>query len=376
MMEPIRCLGGELTRDGAAVQLRGVGVGNWLLPEGYMWRFTTGATSPTRIEQLVAEALGEDDAAAFWQDFRNAFFTRDDVAAVAALGFDHLRLPLNSRLLIDADGGRVAEGWARVDACLDWAEEFGLLVLLDLHGAPGGQTGSNIDDSPRGLPELFTDQSARELCLELWRRLAHRYRHHPALLGYDLLNEPLPEEHSGLWDRLVPLYRELTAVVRAEDPHHLVMYEGAHWATNFSMFTEPLDDNACLQFHHYWSPVDVRRFSAIKELAASLGMACYMGESGENSPQWLRTMFHSCEELGLSWNFWPWKKLGTTTSPFSAPAPAGWSELVAHAEGRGGPLGRDRTVDLLAEFLHAVRLANCLPQPEVIHALPIQGAQS
>lgn len=373
-METIRCRDGVFTLAGAPVQLRGVGVGNWLLPEGYMWRINEGATSPRRLERLVADALGQDAAAAFWQDFRDAFFTRDDVAAIAGLGFDHLRLPLNSRLFIDADGGEVAEGWARVDQCLAWAEEFGLLVLLDLHGAPGGQTGSNIDDSVRDLPELFTDAAARELCLELWRRLARRYRRHPALLGYDLLNEPLPEEHSGLWDRLVPLYQDLTAVVRAEDPHHPVMYEGAHWATNFQMFTEGLDDNACLQFHHYWSPVDAGRFTAIREQAASLGMACYMGESGENSPEWLHSMFHTCEELRIPWNLWPWKKLGTTTSPVSAPVPDGWDEFVAHAEGRGPSPGRERTADLLARFLRAVRLEDCEPRHRVIDALPIEGA--
>ena len=372
-MEPIRCRGGGFTAAGIPVQLRGIGVGNWLLPEGYMWRINAGATSPRRLEHLVAEALGPEDAAAFWQDFRDVFFTRDDVAAIAALGFDHLRLPLNARLFIDADGEEVAEGWARVDQCLGWAEEFGLLVLLDLHGAPGGQTGSNIDDSPRDLPELFTDEHARQLCLELWRRLARRYSSHPALLGYDMLNEPLPEAHQGLWDRLVPLYRELTAVVRAEDPQHLVMYEGAHWATNFSMFTEGLDDNACLQFHHYWSPVDAARFTAIREQAASLGMATYMGESGENSPEWLRAMFHTCEELGIPWNFWPWKKLGTTTSPVSAPTPAGWDQFVAHAEGRGPALGRERTAELLSRFLQAIRLEHCEPQPKVIDALPIEG---
>ncbi|RRD50214.1 glycoside hydrolase family 5 protein [Arachnia propionica] len=373
-MEPVRCRDGELTVGGDPVQLRGVGIGNWLLPEGYMWRFTAGATSPRRIERLIRDLIGEEDAAAFWRTFRATFFTRDDVAAIAALGFDHIRLPLNSRLFITHDGEDVAEGHDLVDRCLEWCREHGLRVLLDLHGAPGGQTGANIDDSVADQPELFTDGRARELCIELWRRLARRHRDHPALLGYDLLNEPLPEAHRELWPQLVPLYRDLTAAIRAEDPHHLLMYEGAHWATEFSMFTEPLDDNACLQFHHYWSPVEAERFEGVRRRAASLGMATYMGESGENSPQWLHSMFHSCEDLGISWNFWCWKKLGTTTSPLSAPVPEGWAELTARAEGRGEGPDQDRATTLLAEFLHNIRVEHCETQTPVIQALPIRGA--
>ncbi len=50
-----------------------------------------------------------------------------------------------------------------------------LWLLLDLHGAPGGQTGTNIDDSPRGEPDLFIDPARyRDKTMALWRKLATR----------------------------------------------------------------------------------------------------------------------------------------------------------------------------------------------------------
>ena len=62
----------------------------------------------------------------------------------------------------------------------------------DLHGAPGGQTGANIDDSERDLPELFTDRRNAERTVALWRLLAERYKDEWIVAGYDLLNEPRP----------------------------------------------------------------------------------------------------------------------------------------------------------------------------------------
>ncbi len=350
--------------------LRGVGVGNWLLPEGYMWRFNAGATSPRRIEAIIAQALGQADAEQFWVSFRDNFFTQADIAEIARLGFDHIRLPFNARLLIDSEGTPLS-GFDYVDRCLDWAHAAGLGVVLDLHAAPGGQTGANIDDSQRDLPELFTDPANRELTIELWRLLARRYVNHPAVIAYDLLNEPLPDKHAQLWPDLVPLYRDLTRAIREIDTDHVIMYEGAHWATNFTMFESPLDDNACLQFHHYWSPVNPERFEALRTQANQLGMAIYMGESGENSPEWIREMFTTCTQRGISWNFWPWKKLDTTTSPFSAPAPTGWEAMIAWAEGHGPALSRSQAAELLTEFLGNIKLSNCQRRDEIIAALPL-----
>lgn len=368
-MNFVRCVPEGFVLNDAPVHLRGMGIGNWLLPEGYMWRFMGGATSPRRIEAMIESLIGEAEAHQFWQQFRANFFTQQDVAAIAGLGFDHIRLPLNARMLISPAGEALEAGFSYIDQCLDWAAEAGLLVLLDLHGAPGGQTGTNIDDSARNLPELFTDQASRALCRQLWRLLAQRYRRHPALLGYDLLNEPLPEAHRELWGELVPLYRELTAEIRAVDEEHLLMYEGAHWATNFTMFDERLDDNACLQFHHYWAPVELRRFAGVRAKAAELGMPVYLGESGENSAAWIRTMFGCLDDLGISWNFWPWKKLATDTSPCDAQAPEGWEVLVAYAEERGPAPSKQQSQELLGQFLHNILLENCHLQQPIIDAL-------
>src|SRR5699024_6356628 len=134
--------------EGALPFRRGMGLGGWLLPEGYMWDFEGPVDSPRRMEQFVIELVGAADAAEFWDEYRARFITAADIAEIAASGFDHVRLPLNARILFD-DGELIEEGIAHVDRTIAWCREVGISCVLDLHGAPGGQTGANIDDSPR-----------------------------------------------------------------------------------------------------------------------------------------------------------------------------------------------------------------------------------
>ena len=53
-----------------------------------------------------------------------------------------------------------------------WCKAEGLYVVLDMHGAPGGQTGDNIDDS-WGFPFLFESQESQQLTVDLWAFLAN-----------------------------------------------------------------------------------------------------------------------------------------------------------------------------------------------------------
>lgn len=243
-------------------------------------------------------------------------------------------------------------------------------MVLDLHGAPGGQTGTNIDDSPRGLPELFTDRRYQEQTVALWQALARRYRDEPVVAGYDLLNEPLPNEYQYQYaEELVALYRELTDTIRAVDPSHLIIYEGMHWATNWDIFTEVWDPQSVLQFHRYWSPPDrpgIQRFLDVRE---RLNLPIYMGEGGENNLDWLQTAFQLHEDEEISWSFWPWKKIETLTSPCSVVAPDGWAEVLAYAHGKAERPDPDRAWRTLLDLLDNVDLAACVYRPEVVNAL-------
>ncbi|NUP51807.1 MAG: cellulase family glycosylhydrolase, partial [Catenulispora sp.] len=354
---------------GRPLPLRGFGLGNWLLPEGYMWKFVEpGPMAPRGIEALFAELVGPQRAAQFWTAFRDAFITADDIARMAALGADHVRLPINARVVWTEDGTPIEEGFALVDRLIDWCRLHGLWVVLDLHGAPGGQTGKNIDDS-LGSPALFEDPRNRELTIALWRYMAERYRDETVVAAYDLLNEPLPEEYQYTYaQRLLDLYRDLTAAIREVDPHHLIMYEGSHWATNFTGF-ELWDENSLLQFHGYWQPPDRAWIQPYLDAGERLGLPLYMGEGGENNPDWIYTAFTLYEDHGIGWNFWPWKKIDTLSSPCSVEPPEGWWDIVAYAAGTGPRPDAEAAWATLSDLIPRFDLARCRWRPEIVSAL-------
>jgi len=365
--------GGRLVDgQGRALLLRGVGLGNWLLAEGYMWGFDdAGPQSPRQIEAFIEDLLGATDAAAFWRTFRERFIAEADIGRIATEGMDHVRLPINARLVIDEHGRLLDDGIALVDRLIEWCRTHGLWVVLDLHGAPGGQTGTNIDDSPRGLPDLFLESGAyRDLTITLWRQLARRYRDEPVVAGYDLLNEPIPNEYADRFaPELVALYRDLTAAIRVEDPNHLIIYEGTRWSTDWSIFTEAWDPNSMLQFHKYWSPPDRPSIARFIETGERLGLPIYMGEGGENNLDWLQTAFQLYEDCGISWNFWPWKKIDTITSPRSVRPPPGWEAIRAYAEQRGLRPADDVSRSALTDLLEGIRLERTDDRAEVLNAI-------
>src|SRR6266436_4174201 len=53
--------------------LRATNLGNWMVPEGYMWLFQEGPQSPSEIRALVLELLGPEGSAAFWQKYRDSY---------------------------------------------------------------------------------------------------------------------------------------------------------------------------------------------------------------------------------------------------------------------------------------------------------------
>jgi endoglucanase len=355
----------------APLLLRGVGLGNWLLPEGYMWKFEPpGPQSPRQIEALFSDLVGPQRAAQFWTEFRDRFITEADIERIAAEGMNHVRLPINSRIVMDETGALIASGLELIDRLIGWCRTHRLWVVLDLHGAPGGQTGTNIDDSPNGEPELFFDRRYQDQTVDLWVALARRYRDEPVVAAYDLLNEPLPNAYGTQYaGELIALYRRLTAAIREVDPHHVIIYEGTHWATDWSIFTEVWDANSVLQFHKYWSPPDTPSIKRFLTTARDLGLPIYMGEGGENNLAWLQTAFQLYEDHEISWNFWPWKKIDTRTSPCSVDPPDGWADLVAFASGSTAKPSADDAWSILTNLLQAIELSRCTYHSDVISAI-------
>ena len=156
---------GVLRNSSGPVLLRGMGLGGWLLPEGYMWKFYTKCDRPRRIEELIEKLCGEDYAEQFWKHYYSVYYTEQDICWMAKQGMNSIRLPINSRHLFKISGEMDVsfndEILQYVDACLEWCEKWSLYLFIDMHAAPGGQTGQNIDDSETIFPSCLQRRKIR-----------------------------------------------------------------------------------------------------------------------------------------------------------------------------------------------------------------------
>jgi hypothetical protein len=363
--------------DGKEIVLRGVGFGSWLLPEGYMWKFPEGGDRPRKIEAMVTALIGEEKASQFWDTYVERYVDEIDVREVARQGYNSVRLPINARGILEDGEGVVfnEKRLARIHQVIEWCRTYKLYVILDLHGAPGGQTGANIDDSENDQPELFIDRRNQELTIAIWRMFAERYKDDWIIAGYDLFNEPLPDWFSKYNDQVEPLYKEITAAIREVDKRHMIIIEGVHWSTDWSIFTDKFDDNLMLQFHKYWNNPDTESIQKYLDKREEWNVPIFMGEGGENNAQWYSGAFQMFEDHDISWNFWTWKKMSTSNSPYSIRMPEGWHLLTAYLEGGAKP-DADTAEQILNQYLDNLKLENCDAYPEIsrslLRQLPLQ----
>src|SRR5258708_30205174 len=112
---------------GKPLLVRATNLGNWMVPEGYMWMFDGGPQSPAEIRALVLELLGPEGSEAFWKKYRENYVTREDIALLHRAEFNAIRVPLHSSLFESDD----AEGFRLLDRLIGGSRAENLYVILD-----------------------------------------------------------------------------------------------------------------------------------------------------------------------------------------------------------------------------------------------------
>ncbi len=349
-----------------------------------MWKLDgTPYASPREVHNLVAALVGPEEANEFWQKFYANYVTRDDIAFLKRAGFNSIRVPFNYKLLTPEDqpGVWLDSGFELLDHVVGWARDVGLYVILDMHCAPGGQTGANIDDS-WGYPWLYESPAAQERVVAVWRKIAERYKDEPAVLGYDLLNEPLPDrpEFRKYNNRLEPIYKRITKAIREVDPNHIIILEGSNWDTSFRDFGPPFDSKLVYSIHKYWSPTTEESLKEYLGFRERYNVPLWLGESGENTDEWVSDMVTLAEKNDIGWSFWTYKKMDSPRGVVSYGVPVYWDEVQKFAKVCGGVESKDwraarlaLPVELgrvaLADLLEKIKFRNCQVNQSFLKAL-------
>ncbi len=167
---------------------------------------------------------------------------------------------------------RFAVDLAAFDAVLGKAASLQLPVIVVGGSVPGRQWIWSTHE--RGDQRLWRNPRWHDALAEYWGRVARRYRDHPAVVAYELLNEPCPEGTADReqWSRaeleefarkaagtpadLNLVYRKAIGAVRDVDREIPIVLDSGLWASpaTFSSLSPIAGDDHVLYSFHWYEP--------------------------------------------------------------------------------------------------------------------------
>jgi hypothetical protein len=387
-----------INEKGQEVLLRGLGVANWLNPEGFLFggapfggvmgrfarscEFDRGRT----MDQFVAELCGPSYQKKFWKQWVDNYFAEADIRKMKEQGFNSVRFPLDARLLLEEEPGYhfIEEHFQFLEHYLDLCEKYGMYVILDMHAACAGQSAVSCDNGVDNQPHLFLDEEGADRTIRLWQELAERWADRWIIAGYDLLNEPISlPEFDCLIPELKAFYDRLVTAVRQVDQKHILFIQGNRFANRLDIFDHDYDPeyhNWAICTHCYETFPDLALFGPILEKRAQWNVPVWMGETGGSSsanPEagsaWMAVTFEMMMEYHISYNIWCAKALEGVDAAYSvsfcSPDPKGWRQIVDYcAKGTAKP-GYAKAIRIFDELLENIKLENCTEQIDRVAAM-------
>jgi len=362
--------------SGNEVILRGIGAGNWMIQEGYMMQTSGVAGSQHEFRAKLESTIGEAKTDSFYTVWLDSHFRRIDADSMKSWGFNSVRVAMHyiwftppiEKEPVKGEITWLPKGFTMIDSLLDWCSDNEMYLILDLHGAPGGQgKETNISDYDPTKSSLWESQANKDKTVALWRKLAERYSNEPWIGGYDLINEtnwPLPSGNKPLWD----LYKQITSAIREVDKNHLIFLEGNGFANDYNGLPAIWDDNMALSFHKYWSYNDEGSLDWMINLRNSRNVPLWLGESGENSNVWFTELIALCEKNRIGWSWWPVKK-PSINNPLKVTVNDDYTRLINYWKGTASNPGVDAAFNAVLKFAENHRLENCSFQKDVVDAM-------
>ena len=247
------------------VRVHGVNLGGWLVLERWM-KESLFSDIVGSDETCFCVQLGCEEASRRLRKHWDTWITEADFAWIAEHGFNAVRIPVGHWIFGSASDYPYHErygmdlhpyvdgGLERLDRAFDWAETYGLMVLVDLHCAPGCQNGFD-NGGIEGVVDWFSKPEYIDFTVFTLERLAARYGHRLAFWGIETLNEPrwsIPD------DVLQQFNRHANEAIRKYCPPEngaVVIHDGFRGSrikkVFGGLFDEPDLNNVVLDVHRY-----------------------------------------------------------------------------------------------------------------------------
>lgn len=314
--------------SGNIVALRGVNAGGWLLQESWMCPVNGADRAWANLDTINAmKKRGFTDAQIqnSFNTYQNNWFTTTDLDNLKSMNVNLVRVPFWYRNFMSDEAGtwitgndlNSNPGIQKLDWLISECGKRGIYVILDCHGAPGGQS---MDHSTGTLMknELYDSTKNRQIMADMWTKIASRYKGNPVVAAYDIMNEPqnnggysganswAPGSNDAL-TRTYSVYDQMYKAIRAVDPGHVITME-AIWSRN--CLPDPATygwKNLMYQMHVYDTSKDMidQRVSDLQYYQSQYGVAAYAGEfNSDPNEEYAMTKFNNA---GISWSTWAYK---------------------------------------------------------------------
>ena len=363
-----------INQNGDTIVLRGMGLGGWMVQEGYM--MAPGGFSGTQfqIRDNITDLIGEEETEKFYNKWLNNHVRKIDIDSMKAWGFNLVRVPIHYNLFtkpieeetFPGSYTDIEKGYTLLDSLLEWCQVNEMYMMIDLHAAPGGQGyNADISDYDSSKFSLWESVANQDKTVELWKRLSQRYKNEEWVAGYDLINEPnwnLPGNKL-----LKELYVRITDVIRAEGDEHILFIEGNWFANDFTGLVPPWDDNMVYSPHKYWSPVDEEYLDWL--IQDTLTTPIFVGETGENSNLWYRDAIKLYEDNKIGWAWWPFKRIDAIQPPLSINYNEKYKKIVDYWNTGNNRPTKEEAIQGLMQLTEDIKFENCFYHKDIIDAM-------
>jgi endoglucanase len=201
----------------------------------------TTSDFPLRTGVNVSHWLSQSQARG---EARRAYITKSDFDTIAAMGFDHVRIPVDEVQLWDSLGSKETEAFELLHNAIGWACDNGLRVIVDLHILRSHYFNAKM------IP-LWTDPAEQQKLVNLWLQLSEELHRYPNdMVAYEILNEAVaddPEQWNALLNKVI-------AALRVKEPLRKIVVGSNRWQVpnTFPQLKIPDGDaNIILSFHFY-----------------------------------------------------------------------------------------------------------------------------
>ena len=177
------------------MKIKGVNLGNWLVLEKWMNPALFEGTT-AEDEYYLPRQLSPEVYEARIKIHRSEYITERDFITIKRMGLDSVRIPVPYFIFGDREPfiGCIEE----LDKAFNWAEKYGLTILIDLHTVPLSQNGFD-NGGLSGICKWAQNPDEVEFVLGVLERLAKRYGERKGLMGIQPLNEPITEK---MWNTM------------------------------------------------------------------------------------------------------------------------------------------------------------------------------